>query len=328
MILAHLFHHPSRAVAGCCLLALSACSSQELNHQLATSREAVDQAQMAGAQENAPADFGAAADKLAGIIATGCATSPPSSEVAAARAAIDNAGQAIDQASADPRVVNYAPSELERATASLQKAKTAWNDKHDLTATQHFACLAQQRAATAQEFANERAAENTVRVAAAELNQTLSVAMTQRRSQPSVIAELARKDLIGFAPGKATIPASAKRALDELAATLKSNPEREIVIEGHTDNVGSPRYNQALALRRAEAVRDSLLQRGIASSRIAVRSLGQENPASSNASRIGRMENRRAEVITGDTGMHMVGSSQISSTQSSEENGRSRQPER
>jgi hypothetical protein len=65
MILAHIFHHPSRAVAGCCLLALSACSSQELNHQLATSREAVDQAQMAGAEENAPADFGAAADKLA-----------------------------------------------------------------------------------------------------------------------------------------------------------------------------------------------------------------------------------------------------------------------
>jgi hypothetical protein len=73
MILAKLFHHPSRAVAGCFLLALSACSSQELNHQLATSREAVDQAQMAGAQENAPAEFGVAADKLtrANAAATG-----------------------------------------------------------------------------------------------------------------------------------------------------------------------------------------------------------------------------------------------------------------
>lgn len=265
---------------------------------------------------------------VAGIIATGCATSPPASEVAAARTAIDNAGQAIDHASADPHVAKYAPSELERATASLQKAKTAWDDKHDLTATQHFAYLAQQRAATAQEFANERAAEDTVKVAAAELNQTMSVAMAQRRNQPSVISELAQKDLVGFAPGKAKIPASAKRALDELASTLKSDPKREVVIDGHTDNVGGPRYNQALALRRAEAVRAALLQRGIASSRIAIRSLGEENPASSNASRIGRLENRRAEVITGDTGTHMVGSSQISSTQSSEENGQSKQPER
>jgi len=73
MILAKLFQHPSRVVAGCFLLALSACSSQELNHQLATSREAVDQAQMAGTQENAPAEFGVAADKLtrANTAATG-----------------------------------------------------------------------------------------------------------------------------------------------------------------------------------------------------------------------------------------------------------------
>ncbi len=265
---------------------------------------------------------------VAGIIATGCATSPPSSEVAAARAAIDNAGQAVDHASADPHVAKYAPSELERATASLQKAKTAWNDKHDLTATQHFAYLAQQRAATAQEFANERAADEAVKVAAAELNQTMSVAVAQRRGKPSAIAELAQKDLVGFAPGTAKVPASAKRALDELAATLKSNPEREVVIDGHTDNVGGPRYNQALALRRAAAVRAALLQRGIASSRIAIRSLGEENPASSNANRIGRLENRRAEVITGDTGVQMRGSSQISSTQSSDENGQSKEPQR
>lgn len=149
---------------------------------------------------------------VAGIIATGCATSPPASEVAAARTAIDNAGQAIDHASADPHVAKYAPSELERATASLQKAKAAWNDKHDLTATRHLAYLAQQRAATAQEFANERAADDAVKVAAAELNQTMTVAIEHRPGKPSAIAELAQKDLVGFAPGTAKIPASAKRA--------------------------------------------------------------------------------------------------------------------
>lgn len=63
MILAKL-SHPSRVVAGCCLLALSACSNQALNHELAASREAVDQAQMAGAEVNAPANYGVAVDKL------------------------------------------------------------------------------------------------------------------------------------------------------------------------------------------------------------------------------------------------------------------------
>lgn len=264
---------------------------------------------------------------VAGIIATGCSTSPPASEVAAARTAIGNAGQAIDQASADPHVARYAPSELERATASLQKAKTAWNDKHDLTTTKHYAYLAQQRAATAQEFANERAAVDTVKVAAAELDQTLSVAAAARRSKPSAIAELVKNDLAGFAPGTATIPASARPAIDELATTLKNNPGREVVIEGHTDNVGSPRYNQALAMKRAEAVREALIRRGVASSRIAIRSYGEEGPVSSNDSRIGRRENRRAEVISADA-MQMVGSSQLSTTTSSDDPGEQpRQPE-
>jgi hypothetical protein len=61
---AHRFHQPARLLAACCLLALSGCASEALNAQLATSREAVDQAQIAGAAEVAPADFTAAADKL------------------------------------------------------------------------------------------------------------------------------------------------------------------------------------------------------------------------------------------------------------------------
>jgi hypothetical protein len=70
MILAKL-SHPARVAAGCCLLALSACSNQALNHELAASREAVDQAQMAGAEVNAPANYGVAVDKLGRANAAG-----------------------------------------------------------------------------------------------------------------------------------------------------------------------------------------------------------------------------------------------------------------
>ncbi|MGZ5203093.1 MAG: DUF4398 domain-containing protein [Telluria sp.] len=64
MMPVHLFHRPSRVLTGCLVLALCGCASEVLNQQLATSREAVDQARMAGAAEKAPADFDSAVDKM------------------------------------------------------------------------------------------------------------------------------------------------------------------------------------------------------------------------------------------------------------------------
>jgi hypothetical protein len=64
MMLVKLFPRPSRALAGCCLLALSACANEALNQQLATSREAVDQAQIVGAEKTASADYDSAVSKL------------------------------------------------------------------------------------------------------------------------------------------------------------------------------------------------------------------------------------------------------------------------
>jgi hypothetical protein len=64
MMLANLFNHPSRVVAACAVLGLSACANEALNNQLASSREAVDRAQIVGAAETAPADFDLAAGKL------------------------------------------------------------------------------------------------------------------------------------------------------------------------------------------------------------------------------------------------------------------------
>ena len=64
MMPAHRFHGLPRMLAACCLLASAGCANKVLNSQLATSREAVDQAQMAGAAQAAPADLAAAVDKL------------------------------------------------------------------------------------------------------------------------------------------------------------------------------------------------------------------------------------------------------------------------
>jgi len=64
MTLANHYYRPSGILTACCLLVLSGCAHQALNDQLATSQEAIKQAQTAGAPETAPADFAAANDKL------------------------------------------------------------------------------------------------------------------------------------------------------------------------------------------------------------------------------------------------------------------------
>jgi len=266
---------------------------------------------------------------VAGMFVAGCSTSPPASETAAAQAAISNAGQAVDHAATDPHVARYAPGELERANDLLRKARTAWNDKHDLPATKHLAYLAQQRAATAQELANQRAAEEALTVAAAERDQVMSVAATQRTSKPSASTEQGQQSFAGFATGTAKVPTNAMPKIDELVTTLKNNPEQQVMIEGHTDNVGSPDYNDSLAMKRAEAVRKALVSRGIDPSRIALRSYGEAKPLANNDTGLGRWENRSAQVMVGGTDAGMVGSSQgagaATSSGQSEQSGQKKQ---
>lgn len=274
---------------------------------------------------------------LASLIAAGCSTSPPASETAAADTAITNASQAIDQAAADPQVAKYASSELERATDSLQQAKSAWSKKHDLSSTTHLAYLAQQRAATAQALASGRAADEAVTVAALNRDQALSVAAAERRSNTSVASATQltpaastgqQEDLAGFGFDASKLPPSAQPVIDALAGTLKNNPEQKVVIEGHTDNVGDPNYNRSLALERAQAVRSALVRQGVDASRITVRSLGEQNPIASNDTREGRRENRRAQVIIGGTETTMVGSSQGAAATASGEGEQGKQNER
>lgn len=85
--------------------------------------------------------------------------------------------------------------------------------------------------------------------------------------------------------------------LGRLVSFLKEYPARNAAIEGHTDNVGSADYNQGLSQRRAESVRNYLVQQGIASKRLSSIGFGQSQPLASNDSEAGRQSNRRVEII-------------------------------
>ncbi len=85
--------------------------------------------------------------------------------------------------------------------------------------------------------------------------------------------------------------------LDRAVMTLQANPMLTVTIEGHTDSVGTAEYNLSLGERRANAVRDYLLNRGIAAGRMRTVSYGEERPIDTNNTDAGRAMNRRAHIV-------------------------------
>jgi outer membrane protein OmpA-like peptidoglycan-associated protein len=100
-----------------------------------------------------------------------------------------------------------------------------------------------------------------------------------------------------FTTGKADLRSGTTGHLDKLAAFLNRYPDREVLIEGYTDSVGSEDYNQGLSERRAESVRTYLRGQGIDAARLTTSGKGKSNPIAGNDSATGRQQNRRVEVI-------------------------------
>lgn len=88
----------------------------------------------------------------------------------------------------------------------------------------------------------------------------------------------------------------AQQNIREMAETLKKYEDTNILIEGHTDDVGKESYNQRLSERRAKAVSDYARSLGVDGSRIQTRGYGEEQPVADNTTEAGRTENRRVEV--------------------------------
>jgi outer membrane protein OmpA-like peptidoglycan-associated protein len=84
--------------------------------------------------------------------------------------------------------------------------------------------------------------------------------------------------------------------LRNLAASLKANPETEVLIVGHTDAVGSDTYNQSLSEQRATSAASILASNGIPRDRIRTSGRGELEPIADNESETGRQSNRRVEV--------------------------------
>ena len=100
-----------------------------------------------------------------------------------------------------------------------------------------------------------------------------------------------------FETGKSDLKANAHANLAKLVAVLNQQPNRSLVIEGHTDSVGSESFNQALSQRRADSVKAYLIGQGVAANRITAVGKGESSPVASNDSSSGRQLNRRVEIV-------------------------------
>ncbi len=95
---------------------------------------------------------------------------------------------------------------------------------------------------------------------------------------------------------KSNLSASAKNSLTKFATSLQNNPQTDVQIYGHTDNVGTRAANEKVSAARAEEVKKYLINSGVASSRMTSQGLAYDYPVASNDTEAGRAQNRRVEV--------------------------------
>lgn len=102
---------------------------------------------------------------------------------------------------------------------------------------------------------------------------------------------------VNFDTGQSTIKPDSAKTLDDAATVLKAASTLQILVGGHTDNVGTAAANLKLSEDRAKAVMAVLVQRGIAATRLTAQGFGQTQPIADNRTEDGRAKNRRVELV-------------------------------
>lgn len=206
--------------------------------------------------------------------------------------------RAADQT--ESAALTEARARIESLTADLEQARAQGETDEALNAAQariealeteletaRRSVLSEAPSADQGETAAELARLRALQTSFAQLNG----AFTER----GLLLSLAESEL-SFPTGQATLPAGELASLDRIAELLKAHPELTARIEGHTDSLGSATLNQTLSLKRAEAVRQALIERGVDEGRLSAEGLGPTRPIADNASADGRGKNRRVEV--------------------------------
>ena len=218
-------------------------------------------------------------DSLAYLAKQKIATTQEIAKQKTAEASVENSNKQRDQLRLDQRTqeANQSRITAEQAKMNEEKAKQA---------TQ----VAQSETLEAQRLTQEAQLKN------AKLEEQLAELAAKKTERGMVITF---GDLL-FNTNQSRLSPEGMRIAQKLADVLQQNPQRRVLIEGFTDNIGSDHYNQALSERRSAAVRNALQEMGIALDRIAIRGYGEAFPVAGNLTAEDRRLNRRVEIILSD----------------------------
>lgn len=193
-----------------------------------------------------------------------------------------------------------AQAEAEKARLAAEQAA---KEKADADAARANA-EAQQQAAQAQAAAAQAEAD-AARKAAAQAEADKAALRAQLLSQLNTILQTrdtARGLIVNmsdvlFDTGSYTLRPGAREKLAKISGIVLAHPGLNLQIEGHTDSIGGDEYNQTLSERRAGAVRDFLVDQGVAASTVIARGFGKTQPVATNDTPEGRQRNRRVEIV-------------------------------
>jgi outer membrane protein OmpA-like peptidoglycan-associated protein len=262
------------------------------------------------------------------LTAAGCATSQPPKELVDAREAYAR--------SEHGKAREYNPAALHEAKVELDKAEAAFNNDPDSDATRDEAYVAlrraeraeieastmqwQQRQAKARADANQAQAKG-LQKAQSELSSTKDQLQKEKAAREAaeskskeMLARLAAANAAAikeeprgtvitlsggvlFASNKSQLLPGAQNSLTQVAEAIKTQEDKKVLVEGHTDSRGSDVTNQALSKARADSVASYLISQGVPADRITTAGLGPSRPVADNNSAEGRANNRRVEIV-------------------------------
>ena len=225
-------------------------------------------------------------DKLAYLAKQKIALATEIASKKSAESDIAGAAAIRDQVRLDQRTLeaNQARIKAEDAERSAQAARAA-----EAAATQQKN-LAQANESQAQRMAAEANAKNL------QLEAQLAE-LSAKKTERGLVITLG--DVL-FGTGLARLNADGLHMAQRLATILQQNPQRTVLVEGFADSTGKTQLNQELSERRAMAVRDALLDLGVARERISQRGYGESYPVAANDTAQNRQLNRRVEIVLSD----------------------------
>ncbi|MEJ2640299.1 MAG: OmpA family protein [Desulfosarcinaceae bacterium] len=130
----------------------------------------------------------------------------------------------------------------------------------------------------------------------AEMRDALAASDAAAVKREGDLLAITLKGDVTFDFDSATVRPGLYNEIDRIAQIMIKYPQTEIMVGGYTDSVGSEQYNQRLSERRAEAVKNLLVQRGVDPSRVTAVGYGETRPVATNAEEAGRRLNRRVEI--------------------------------